>query len=559
MKAKILCLALAATLGVTALAGCGKTESSSTSSGSSSAGSSTSDSTAAGSLPALKDNTLKLIIAAPEFNAPATGTPIQKEWQTKMEAYLGVKLDITWQYTPWASYRENEGVLLASGQYPDIMATASKDYPNQYGMDGMILNINDYKDYMTYYQKFVEGTPGGESAVYNPDGSMYSFQDGYVNVNNIEGSQSFTAYAYRFDLLKKNNLQPATTLDEYAALAKKLKELYPDAYPISNTTKDFAFYRGFVGAFHTWDVLYWNGTEWKFGPSEDNFRKMLVYLNGLYKDGLIDPEFVTDDADRAKEKALTGKVLTFPTLWAGNVNAWNKAKTDAEMEWGLSYLPEGEFGTAWKWGSKLPGYTLSKNFGVMISAKTEYPEYCVKMVDYQYSDEMIDMMNWGFEGDTYTVNSDGTKSFTDKITKAADPALALSEIGSTSMAYARCGIVFAPQVFEPLNMLTAQEPWWDKTDGYTVNQYWKASNQYGGKDSISPQDRAPFFSLDADESQMRATVATAYETIAKEYGAKFIIGEMDPSNDKDWSTYLSVLEGAGDMNTVIEMLNEKSK
>ena len=36
--------------------------------------------------------------------------------------------------------------------------------------------------------------------------------------------------------------------------------------------------------------------------------------------------------------------------------------------------------------------------GIYISAETEHPEYAVAMIDYQYSDEMVNLMNWGVEG-----------------------------------------------------------------------------------------------------------------------------------------------------------------
>ena len=89
-----------------------------------------------------------------------------------------------------------------------------------------------------------------------------------------------------------------------------------------NSTKDYAFYRGFVGIFHTWDTLYWNGTEWAFGPIEDNFREMLKYLKSLYDAGYIDSEFATADTNMCNEKASTGKALICPTLWAGSANSF---------------------------------------------------------------------------------------------------------------------------------------------------------------------------------------------------------------------------------------------
>ncbi len=516
-------------------------------------------------LPELPNNTLSITVSRPQFNEPAAGKPVQKMWDEQMAAYLGCKLDIKWEETAWLDYLNNQPTIMASGNFADVVAfgTPMKDLPNQYGADDMLVDLSKHKDLLVNYQKFIDGTIGKEAGVYNDDGTAYAFYDGYVNVNNVEGAQSFTAFAYRFDILKKHDLTPATTLEEYKTLAKKLKELYPDAYPISNSTKDFAFYRGFTGIFHTWDTLYWNGKEWVYGPTEDSFREMLIYLNDLYKEGLIDPEFVTDTGDQAKSKALTGKILSVPTLWAGNVADWNRtSKADgSDVSWGLAYLPSKDGKqVSWKWGSRLPGYTLSKNFGIMINSETKYPEWVVKMIDYQYSDKMIDMMNWGVEGETYKVNSDGSKDFTDMVYNQENPSTYMGKYGSTTFSYARCGINFAPQVFEPLAFLMDKEPWWDKSDGYTEGQYWINSDKYGGKDSVAPTDRAPYYTLNADESTTRGNAVNAYETITKTWGADFILGKKDPNNDADWQAYLNDLSSSGvDMEGTIKILNEKCK
>ena len=139
---------------------------------------------------------------------------------------------------------------------------------------------------------------------------MYYFMDGFDNTQDIQGAQSFTGFAYRFDVLQANNLTPATTLDEFTTLCASLQGLIDSGasdaqYVMMNSTKDYAFYRGFVGIYHTWDTLYWNGSEWAFGPVEDNFREMLAYLNTLWDAGYIDPEMGTADYNAGTTKAST--------------------------------------------------------------------------------------------------------------------------------------------------------------------------------------------------------------------------------------------------------------
>ena len=365
--------------------------------------------------PELPDNTLHLTVNSANFGTDAQGTKMQALWQEKMEEYLGCKLDISWNYQPWNDFRSNESVKLAAGDIADINTYSQGTLVNEYGEDGDVLDINKYADYMVYYPEFVAGRVGGQAGVNNPDGSSYVFWDGYDNDLNLAGGQSFSAYAYRFDVLKKYDLKPAETWDEFVELCAVLKEkidageIENAKYVMSNGASWMAFYRGFVGTFHTWDTTYWNGTEWAFGPIEDNFRVMLQELNKLYEAGYIDPEYATDESVDAK--ASNGNVLIVPTLWAGSVNSWNTAKISEDMEWGLAYLPSSQFGTGWKWGSKLTGKNLGTTLtmGIIISADTEYPEYVVRLVDYQYSPEIYELLNWGIEGEDFKFNEDGTR------------------------------------------------------------------------------------------------------------------------------------------------------
>ena len=80
---------------------------------------------------------------------------------------------------------------------------------------------------------------------------------------------------------------------------------------------------------------------------------------------------------------------------------------------------------------------------------TEHPEYAVAMIDYQYSDEMVNLMNWGVEGETYT-ETDETKTFVDDILNDATPATKSAEYGLTSSSVCRTGIPFNPLDFNAM-------------------------------------------------------------------------------------------------------------
>lgn len=569
---KLLALTMALLMALSALAGCGNGREESSSSKASSEASSEKNSATESKtdtkeqvMPELPDNTLKLEVRAPNFGTSAEGTLIQQKWQEEMEKYLGIKLDISYNYSPWQDYRDSEKVLIQAGDIPDVATYSQGTYINEFGADGLVLDVWKYKDYMTYYPKYVEATNGGEAYITNEDGTSYYFFDGYYNPDDLTGAQSFTSFAYRFDILKANNLQPATTLDEFTKLCADIKSLIDSGkidaqYVMHNTDKNYAFYRGFVGIFHTWDTTYWNGEEWSFGPIENNFREMLKYLNTLYQAGYIDPEFGTDTGDMSTQKALNNGYVIAPTLWSGMARSWNNQKTNADMEWGLAYLPENsEYGTPWKWGSKQDGYSLSNSMGIIINSDTEYPEWVVKLIDYQYSDEMVEMMNWGIEGETYTEGADGKKTFVESIITAEDPVQEAANLGIMSSAACRTGIPFTPQEFNAANAMIPTEQWWNAADGYYDGQYWIESGRLGGEDSVSPFDRPPVVRLTDAESTEKAEMTSSCENYAKEQSFKFITGELDINDDAAWQTYIAgVKSQVSDFDGILETLQSKS-
>lgn len=519
-------------------------------------------------LPKLKGK-LKLKVSVPIYQLSSAGTQIQKLWQEAMEHYLGCKLDIEWSETNFMDYGNNELVVLQSGQLPDIATVTKGSAVNEYGEDGLLLNLADYTDYMKYYPDYMAETSGGENFAKMEDGSMYTFMDGFYNPDDIQGAQSFTAFAYRFDVLKKLGLTPAETLDEFTELCKTLKEKIDDGeieaqYPIMNSTMNYSLVRGFVGIFHTWDVLYYNDGEWKFGPLEDNYREMLKYVNSLYEAGYIDPEFATADENAATTKATTGVGLICPTLWSGMARTWTDAATVDGMEWGLAFLPTNEtYGTPWKWGSRQPGKSLNANMGIYISAETKNPEYTVAMIDYQYSDEMVNLMNWGVEGQTYTVAEDGTKTFVDDIMNAEEPVVQSSNYGLTAASQCRPGIAFNPIDFDAmLQVASKPEAWWNPTDGFYEGKYWTETDKNGGEESVAPYDRPPVTYLTSEEEGYKAELS--YEGVcdkrARELSVQFITGQMDINDDKDWEAYKKdvMSQTTTDFNEIIDILNEKT-
>jgi len=568
----IVVLALAVSLFAGCTGGATTTTGATTTKATTTGGTTTGGTTAAPSetqFPEIPGGTLKLTARIPDFNQSSDGTKVHQEWQKKMEDYLGVTLDITWERTPWADYQTNELVILQSGDVADVTTNSKGLAVNEFGDEGLLLDLSKYTDYMTNFFEYVENTNGGQAYVFNKDGSLYYFMDGFYNPDDIQGAQSFTSFAYRFDVLKANDLKPATTVSEFTKLVEDLQALIDNGtstakYVIMNSTKDYSIYRGFVGIFHTWDCLYFRDGEWSYGPIEDNFREMLVYLNTLYAGDYIDPEFATSDYNGGVEKATTGYALVCPTLWSGSAAGWNTAKTDATMEWGLAYLPShDEYGTAWKWGSRQDSKSVESRMGIYISAKTEYPEYVVSMIDYQYNDDMVNMLNWGFEGETFQVDANGNRTFVDAIMNSDSPATEVAKHGIMASSVCRSGIPFTPLNFNAMLAVSSNpEPWWNPTEGFYEGKYWIESDRNGGAESVSPYDRPPIVYLTAEEQASAAQLRYGgiCEAYVRENALKFITGELNINDDTAWQNYISGVKSQtdDDFDGILEMLMENT-
>lgn len=517
-------------------------------------------------------DTLSITVRTANFGQDALGTRIQEVWQERMEAYLGCKLDIDWDIQPsMKDMQDQENTWLAASDFCDVNTTTVGTGLAEYGEEGVILNLADYTDYMVYYPDYLAGTPGGEGHGKNQDGSMYYFIDGFYNPNNITGAQSFASVAYRFDILKENNWTPATNIEEFKELCANIKAKIDDGsidadYVIMDGANDFV--RGFAGIFHTWESEYYNGNEWVYGPIEDNYRDMLRYLHELWEAGYIDPEYATTDWNMHLEKATGGKAVICTSLWSGSVASFNMALKDVEgntKEWGLAYLPDGPDGTAWKWGSRLPGKALNMSnlrMGIFIDAETEHPEHIVAMLDYQYSDQMVELMNWGIEGETFNV-VDGKKVFVDEIMNAENIATKTADYGLTASSVARTGIPFNPIDNEALILVASSpEPWWSEEDGYYEGKYWNETGIIGGLDSVSPASQPPVVYLTAEQQSMRKQLnqgGVCYNEMLT-WAADFIEGRKDIDSDADWNAYITAVKSKTeqDFDSILTMLNENT-
>lgn len=183
--------------------------------------------------------TVDLTLYRAIFSASPIGTPIEEEWQARMEDYLGVKLNITWEELPFAEFNTKMPVYLAAGDWADAFQVSAVSYDeiNEFGMQGMLVNLLDYLPEDSYYMQYVNASLKNRMAVTAPDGNIYGFCDGMKSVADA-GTQC--CWIVRFDTLEEHGIPVPTSMEEILDVARQLKELYPDSYPVTIGENDLS-------------------------------------------------------------------------------------------------------------------------------------------------------------------------------------------------------------------------------------------------------------------------------------------------------------------------------
>ncbi|NHN33061.1 extracellular solute-binding protein [Paenibacillus agricola] len=328
---------------------------------------------------------------------PSPDNAVQKEFEKRTNTKLTV------QWVPGGDYGDRVNVALAAGDIADLIKIPNINTPlfRQMVKQGAFWDLTPYvKD----YPNLVSLDP----KVWNNtkiDGKSFAVPAGRP----MNGGGFFSI---RKDWLDKLGLQMPTNMDELYTVLKAFKDNAPDG------KKDTTGYTMRGGSFIFEEVF--NGTvgKWKVKDGklinvtlEPETKEALVYLNKLYKEGLIPQDFPVMKENQYWELATSGRAgLTQETpeaLFRYTMDQWKK---DPKVEWTpmLSLAP--------KAGGK-PHVSQSTGMnGVLAIPKTvpeEKMKAILKFIDYGSGGEGLDLTLYGIKDVHYTV-TDGLKLANDK-------------------------------------------------------------------------------------------------------------------------------------------------
>ncbi len=320
-----------------------------------------------------------------------------------------------WQLFSYDNYEAEAGPLISSAKADaDIIKIPDLD-PNQvYIKSRLFVPLDDYFDYMPNFVKWLSENPVEKAELTAEDGHIY-----YVPGLNVTDDYQ-PCLMYNQVWLDKAGKTAPSTLDDFVELLKYFRDNdmndngdATDEIPMS-IMSDFlpymfgpAFGLDLVSGFQADES---GNVSYAYADS-DNYKKYLAFVKSLYEEGLLEADYASLDRDMVIDrisKDLTG--VAFDFSWAMSMMYSNV----------LPYY-DGTAATAFVGVAPLSGdnegFYVGRNalagmFGV--SRKSNQIELAVKFLDYAMSDHCQDYYQWGIEGESYVVNADGSRSYTDQ-------------------------------------------------------------------------------------------------------------------------------------------------
>lgn len=335
--------------------------------------------------------------------------PFDSSWQVWQEAAKRTNVSLKGTISLSNSNEEEAfNLMMSSGNLADIIGCVDASSLEKLGRDGGMIPLNDLiKEHAPNIQKVLDEDARFRQTAYSLDGNIYQ----------IPKNQELKAAEFwwiRQDWLDKLNLKAPTTVDELHDVLYAFRNEDPNGNGLKDEIPlfDRAGWKQPDEYLYLWDTsleFYPRDGQMKYEPLEENFKTGVTNMIKWYQEGLIDPEIFTRGAS-SRDTLLGGDVGGCTHDWVSTAN-YNSTLQETIPGFQMVAIapPADQNGVVKERVSRYPGV------GWGISSQCKDPVTVIKFMDYFFTEEGSDLMNWGIEGDTFTRDADGSKHFTDKV------------------------------------------------------------------------------------------------------------------------------------------------
>ena len=242
--------------------------------------------------------------------------------KAKLDEWLlnNLNVQINWQLYS-TSMDEKLNLMLASGDYPAIITNMTNEMADKFIAQGKALDLTEaleqYGDNITRrYGDYL-------NMLKSEDGKIYKLATLYGYNPNVAGYDFGIRYDYWEELGESKMYE---TPEGYYEALKKVLENHPTnangqtTYGASSTNKGQNFLKAMLAAYgfitdykydeSTGDMVHWLNTE--------DGLEISKLVNKMYREGLIDPDFLSTDYETLMTKMQSEQILgNFGTWWYG--------------------------------------------------------------------------------------------------------------------------------------------------------------------------------------------------------------------------------------------------
>jgi len=352
------------------------------------------------------------------YNADGQEDPWTDPVALALTDATGVKLKTEY---PVSSDDQKVALMIAEQNYPDMIY--AKGDAGSLIDAGALIDLTDLIEQYGPNIKKMYGEEFDKLKYSQEDPSIYQLSS--YSVGGSTYKSAGTAQL-QWKVLKENNYQVPKSIDEFEKMIKDYIAAHPttdDGMPTIGLTLSTADWHwmitlgnpaGYIaeGAPDNgqWLVDKDYNAVYKF--RSEKVREYFKWLNRLYNEGVLDPEFATQTHEDYIAKIASGRVAALlDTDWDyGDGEKILKADGKLELTYGGIPLAMDE-------NTKAPSLMyqgLTTGQGVGITTACKDPVAAIKFLDYICSDEGQVLVNWGIEGVNYLKDENGIRYRTEE-------------------------------------------------------------------------------------------------------------------------------------------------
>ncbi|WP_339217785.1 extracellular solute-binding protein [Paenibacillus sp. FSL W7-1332] len=335
-----------------------------------------------------EERTLKIMTGVIGGKTPEENTQFEQE----IERLTGIKVTMN---KPAADYDQKLLAAIASGEKFDLLQI-SKEKMSTFVEQGILTPLTDQVNNSKVLSD-PNVIPANEwEQVKTKDGQIYGVFTKY---------QGGTMPIVRKDWLDELNLPEPATLDDYYNVLKAFTEQDPDGNGKKDTyglsTAGMYELQGFFSAAGL-KQRYVETADGKLDVPYSTDAAIPVYewLNKLFEEGILDPNFTTNDTGKMRDLFLTDRVgmITYWDAWVGMLN-----NTRHEQDPNTKFEAKGLPGAADANGNHMLRRGDPDVWVIPVNA--EHPKTAFEFIEWWHSEEGITLGSLGIKDVDYTVDN----------------------------------------------------------------------------------------------------------------------------------------------------------